>query len=1529
MALSAGSVEAILRGRFDPAGFVRFDAAMKASHSRANSFEKGYAASQSRVSAATAAMGAVAKKAAVGGVAALGYGMVKSVGLAASFEQQLSALGSVSGATGKQMASLKKQAMDAGAATKYSALDAAQAQTELAKGGLSVANIMGGGLNSALALAAAGDLDLADAAAYTANAMNLFGLKGKDSMKVADGLATAANATTADVSDFGYALEEAGAISKTSGLSFEQTVTWLEALAASGVKGSKGGTAMGSAINQIINATPRATALMEKYNLSFFDSSGKMKDTASIAGMLRKELGGLTGEQRAHILSTIGSSNGLKALTSLYDIGAKGAKRYTDGLTQTGTAAQVAAAKQDNFKGKLENFKGSVETAGITIGEKLLPKLSAAAVAGTDFINNLSKTGQLEHGAEAVANGFEQAARVVIEFAHAAGGLAGMAAAAAGPLISLGKALDLGDASKIAAIVAAIAAFKVARSIIPIVTELGSSIASFGSLAATAFKGGEMKTFGSMMVGALNPVTLAAGGLAVGIGALVMHHQKVAAAAREAAAAEKEFESAITGANSAALELVDAEKGDLVAKQAATKAQATVNRLKREGKTNTKEYKAAVEDLTNKNNQYSKSTQTLIAAQKTYSDQLKQSESSATKHLNKNFETAGISKHARDMYSRGSLDQINARADIAAAGKLTNSPENDKKAAVALRAYTLEMNKAIVTEANLQRTRKGSVQIQATQQTALAKTLNGMKGLSKAQKIKLAVDYGTSLNKLGSIKGKVKELGGMKAVPKLLAADKASPGILNVVKKLDDYGHTKKVAQILAESSSASAKVQALKRELASIPAVKRVQIEVNKLVSSLPKKRAAGRAGTGTENALVGEGGGPEYVIDAKTGQGFKTNGPLPIELGPNDYVVPTEARYAARGRQLLRELQRGLGGRAAGLMAMAAKDLGMETYAKGKKGKKSKNPKGYDKAAAGAMSVDTLTAKRDAIKEDLDKAEERAKNKELSKAKRAAAKRNASTLRKKLADANKLLKAAKNFEAQQQKQGELGDIYSGDADVSAGNEDQAGFDAAKSAEQETITARLEKLNKAVDKLGGVKKAKRSKRGRELLQRINELKQREQALKASKLEVPEDTARADKAAALAADLTTLDTAMTQAGKVLASQAKVASQVITKRKELLAFAKQGGDAGEIADAKQQLVQAEESLKDIRQQQAANKVSRALASAALTQSLTDDLSAVKQQLALKQQLYTVAYATGDDGLIAEAEGELKSAQDAVNQVRQQMLEVTGAKIATAMDEAGKSIDDQIDVAISMLAYQRKYLEFTQEVGTDVEIEQSKQSVLAAKQKLEELQATAASNKVAQVVAAAALTATLIDDIDAAKQKYDLQADLYAAAQATGDAGEIASATDALRSAQDEVTAITQKAALDAMERDKALAALTTTITDDKAAAQAFATYWATQLELAKATGSDELIADVASKLKSAQNEALAASDAIREQVDKYFNLKREVFSQFGQNYIANGSSGSVGAATNSKSITINNTYLKQPEDPHLWSAGVLNQVEALS
>jgi TP901 family phage tail tape measure protein len=86
-------------------------------------------------------------------------------------------------------------------------------------------------MTSALTLAKAGNLQLADAASYTANAMQQFGLSGQQSAQVADALAQAANATTADVGDFGAALVQSGAAARSAGLSFNETMTALTALA--------------------------------------------------------------------------------------------------------------------------------------------------------------------------------------------------------------------------------------------------------------------------------------------------------------------------------------------------------------------------------------------------------------------------------------------------------------------------------------------------------------------------------------------------------------------------------------------------------------------------------------------------------------------------------------------------------------------------------------------------------------------------------------------------------------------------------------------------------------------------------------------------------------------------------------------------------------------------------------------------------------------------------------------------------------------------------------------------------------------------------------------------------------------------------------------------------------------------------------------------------------------------------------------------------------------------------------------------
>lgn len=309
------------------------------------------------------------KVAGVGLAVGLGYSLKSAMG----FSKQLSSLGAVAGATGRQMNQLRKQALKAGADTAFSAREAAEAQTELAKGGLKAADILGGGLDAALGLAAAGELALGDAAAYTANAMNLFGINAKDSVSVADALATAANETTADVSEFGMALSQGGSAAKLAGASFTDTMVALEALAKAGIKGSDAGTSLKSFFLKIGNPSEKAKDAMAELNLELFDTQGNLKSLPAISDELRKSFGDLTKQQFLQKAGTIAGSDAIRTLYSLYDAGPKKLKAFEKGLSEQGTAQEVARKKLNNLAGDLEKLSGSAETAGIKLGSTLTP----------------------------------------------------------------------------------------------------------------------------------------------------------------------------------------------------------------------------------------------------------------------------------------------------------------------------------------------------------------------------------------------------------------------------------------------------------------------------------------------------------------------------------------------------------------------------------------------------------------------------------------------------------------------------------------------------------------------------------------------------------------------------------------------------------------------------------------------------------------------------------------------------------------------------------------------------------------------------------------------------------------------------------------------------------------------------------------------------------------------------------------------------------------------------------------------------
>jgi TP901 family phage tail tape measure protein len=339
---------------------------------------------------------------AFGGVSlAIAGGLGVAVKKAADFEQGLSNIKAVSGATGEEMEQLKQLALDMGASTKYSATEAAQGIEELVKAGVSMTDITNGGLKGALSLATAGGLELAEAAEIASTALNAFRKDGLSVGQAADILAGAANASATSVGELKFGLASVSAVASSVGMSFEDTTTALALFAQNGLKGSDAGTSLKTMLMNLQPSTDKARALFEELGLvtadgasRFFDANGQLKSLDSIAGILQESMTGLTDAQRLQKMETIFGSDAIRAANILFKEGASGATNMKKAMSKV-TAEQVAAEKLNNLNGAIEQLKGSFETFMISIGETLVPALkSAAKYLGkiVDWFNKLSPT---------------------------------------------------------------------------------------------------------------------------------------------------------------------------------------------------------------------------------------------------------------------------------------------------------------------------------------------------------------------------------------------------------------------------------------------------------------------------------------------------------------------------------------------------------------------------------------------------------------------------------------------------------------------------------------------------------------------------------------------------------------------------------------------------------------------------------------------------------------------------------------------------------------------------------------------------------------------------------------------------------------------------------------------------------------------------------------------------------------------------------------------------------------------------------
>lgn len=330
------------------------------------------------------------KGATVAGAAMVG-GFVAVVKQAADFEQQMSKVKAISGATGDDFQRLNETARHLGAVTKFTATQAGEGMEYLALAGWKTNDIISA-MPGMLDLAAAGALDLGRAADIVSDTMQAFGLDASTATHAADVFAYAqANANT-NVEQMGEAMKYLSPIAHALGWSLEESSAATMSLANSGLKGSIAGQAFASSLTRLAKPTKRMAGLMKKTGMEFFDAQGKMKSMPELVAEIEKGTKGMTEQQRSAALSILFGAEAYKHWAILLDTGSGKLKDMTKNLQNCdGTAEQMSKTMIDNLYGSIEIFKSGVSEVAIKLGNHFIPSIRKGVDALTKFVEGLGK----------------------------------------------------------------------------------------------------------------------------------------------------------------------------------------------------------------------------------------------------------------------------------------------------------------------------------------------------------------------------------------------------------------------------------------------------------------------------------------------------------------------------------------------------------------------------------------------------------------------------------------------------------------------------------------------------------------------------------------------------------------------------------------------------------------------------------------------------------------------------------------------------------------------------------------------------------------------------------------------------------------------------------------------------------------------------------------------------------------------------------------------------------------------------------
>ena len=303
-----------------------------------------------------------------------------------AFEQGMSVVEALSGATGADLRDLNEKAQELGRTTQFTATNITTMMKYTALAGWDTREMLEG-IDGIWQLAAASGEDFARVSDIVTDALTALGMQTSESTRLVDVMAATATSSNTTIGLMGEAFQYVAPIAGSLKYSIEDLSLAMGTLADNGIKGEKAGTSLRNIITRLIDPPKKAKEWIDKLGISVKDSQGNMLPFRDVISQLREKFSKLSEAEKVEAATNIAGKQAMAGLLAIVNTAPGNLTKLKTAINQSeGAGKKMADTMMNNGKGAITLLTSKIEGLQIALYNKLKPAFNKAI----DVANNMA-----------------------------------------------------------------------------------------------------------------------------------------------------------------------------------------------------------------------------------------------------------------------------------------------------------------------------------------------------------------------------------------------------------------------------------------------------------------------------------------------------------------------------------------------------------------------------------------------------------------------------------------------------------------------------------------------------------------------------------------------------------------------------------------------------------------------------------------------------------------------------------------------------------------------------------------------------------------------------------------------------------------------------------------------------------------------------------------------------------------------------------------------------------------------------------